>query len=331
MEFAADQDLPYVGEPLPLPGGFLDADTSLSSFPGVLGGDLRGDLDPFAFAGCDSSREMSPQWHMDLSSCADNLSDDTAPSLTTEEHSIASVQEATHTPQMQLQQSNPQKTTHGGPPRGLHGCGCISLASRVLSSMHAGSSSCILGMGYDHGSTGAQPQLPGAADAILSVNQSALRAVRSILKCSCYGSPQILLIVTVICSEVTAWYGHVVDIYKQGQCYGPSQRRSSTADSAVSLPGFNSIKVQTQKPAFFIGSYRLDKDVEAGLIRQILSGMLQELQIIIGDIASHTGRSSTAHEAGSEQIRSSVRARMVALLHSQLRALTSALEQPGNP
>ncbi|KAE8370572.1 hypothetical protein BDV27DRAFT_167480 [Aspergillus caelatus] len=302
MEVADEPEIQYVGDPLLLTGGFLDAEIPLSSAHNLLGNSQL-DFLSFDFSNLES-RELSLKWQMDTSSSTDNLSDDCAPSLTTEDNSISSVPETSCSQEDRICQ-NP------------HGC-CISLATRVLSSMHAGSSSCVLSMSGQGG--GRQPQLSRAADDILSMNQSALGAVRSILKCSCYGSPQLLLIVTVICSEITAWYWHIVDIY--------SHRRNSIADSAI--PPSSAGQVETRRRDFFIGNHRLGKDVEAVLIRQVLSGMLRELQVVVGDMACHAGQSQAFNEPRSDFMQSDVRARMVAFLHTQLRALTSALNNSDN-
>ncbi|KAE8317383.1 hypothetical protein BDV41DRAFT_573073 [Aspergillus transmontanensis] len=297
MDVTAESELQYVGDPLPLPAAFLDAEIPLSSVHNVLGNSQL-DFNSFDFSHFES-KELSLRWQMDTSSSTDNLSDDCAPSLITEDNSISTVPEATCSQEEHLCQ-NPQ------------GC-CISLATGALRSMHAGSSSCILGMrGQD---SSRQPQLSPAADEILSMNQSALKAVRSILKCSCYGSPQLLLIVTVLCSEIIAWYWNIMEIY--------SHRHNSTADCAI-LPT-NVGQVESRKREFFIGNHRLSKDVETALIRQVLSGMLRELQVVIGDMACHAGQSSAVNEPRSGLMLSDVRARMVASLHTQLRALSSAL------
>jgi Aflatoxin regulatory protein. len=304
MEVAAEPELQYVGDPLALPGGFLDAEIPLSSIHNLLGNSQL-NFNSFAFSNF-ASRELSPKRQMGTSSSTDNLFDDSAPSLITEDNSISPIPEATYPQEDRLCQN----------PQGY----CISLATGVLRSMNAGSrSSCILGMSDQSGGGGRQPQVLHAADAILSMNQSALQAVRSILKCSCYGSPQVLLIVTVICSEIMAWYWHVVDIYSL-------RRRNSTADNAVLLPTSVGSKVETRRRDFFIGNHRLGQHVETALIRQVLSGMLQELQVVLGDIACHAGHLSAIHERRSDLMLSGVRARMVAFLHTQLRALTAALD-----
>jgi hypothetical protein len=289
MDTADEPELRYVKDHLPLSGGFLDAEIPFSSVHDILLSNSQLDFNVFDIFNFES-RELSPTWQMDTSSSTDGLSDNSAPILITEDNGISPMLEATWPQEDRLCQ-NPQGS-------------CISVATGILSSMHADSSSCILGMSAE--GSGRQPRLSPAADAILSMNQAALRAVLSVVQCSCYRRPQVLLIVTVICSEITAWYRHVVDIY--------SHRRNSTAGSAV-LP----------RPDFFIGNHCLGKDVGTALIRQILSGMLQELQAVIGDIACHAGQSAAVHEP-SDLMLSNVRARMVAFLHAQVRALTSALD-----
>lgn len=234
---------------------------------------------------------------MDTSSSTDSLSDNSAPMLITEDNGIPSMLEATRSQEDRLCQ-NPQ------------GC-CISVATGILSSMHVESSSCTHAQG-----SGRHPQLSRAADAILSMNQAALRAVVSVVQCSCYRRPQVLPIVTVICSEITAWYRHIVELYSHG--------RNSTAGRAV-LPSSKG-KVEIRRPDFFIGDHCLGKDLGTALIRQILSGMLQELQAVIEDIACHAGQSAAVNEPRSDLMLGSVQARMVAFLRTQLRALTSALD-----
>ncbi|KAE8138683.1 hypothetical protein BDV38DRAFT_292240 [Aspergillus pseudotamarii] len=302
MEVAAELELQYLGDPLSVPSDFLGAGIPLSSVHDLLG-NSQVDFNSLDFPNFEST-ELSLKWQMDVSSSTDNLSEDCTPSLTTEDNSISSVPETSCSQEDRVCQ-NPK------------GC-CISLGTEILSSMHAGSSSCVLSMSGQGG--GRQPQVSLAADDILSMNQSALGAIRSILKCSCYGSPQLLLIVTVICSEITAWYWHIVDIY--------SHCRSSTADSAI-LPSSVG-QAETRRRDFFIGNHRLGRDVEAALIRQVLSGMLRELQVVVGDMACHAGQSQAVNEPRSDFMQSDVRARMVAFLHTQLRALTSALNHSEN-
>ncbi|KAE8371851.1 hypothetical protein BDV26DRAFT_116051 [Aspergillus bertholletiae] len=303
MEIAAEPELQFVEDALALQGGFLDAEIPLSSIHN-LPGSLQLNFNSFALSNF-ASRELSPKRQTGASLSTDSLSD-SAPSLITEDTSISSIPEATCPPKDRPCQN----------PQGY----CISLATGVLRSMHAGSTnSCILAMSDQGSSGGCQPQLSRAVDAILSMNQSALRAVRSILKCSCYGSPQVLLIVTIICSEMMAWYWHVVDIYHL-------RRRNSTADNTLPLSTSGGSKAETRRRDFFIGNHRLDQHVEKTLIRQVLSGMLQELQVVLGDIACHTGHLSAMHEPRSDLMLSGVRARMVAFLHTQLRTLTTTLD-----
>ncbi|KAL4738164.1 hypothetical protein BDV11DRAFT_190152 [Aspergillus similis] len=207
------------------------------------------------------------------------------------------------------------------------GC-CISLATGVLGSMHASSSLCILQVRTsDQGGAGGRlPQLSRATDAVLSINQSALRAVRSILQCSCYESPQVLLLVTVICSGIAAWYRHVINIYSH-------HGNSATDSQGAVLPPSVSSEDEAQRPGIFIGSHRLGKEVETALIRHVLSGMLHELQLVIEDLAGNAGQSpagrvSSEPTSRSDPVLSGVRGRMIAFLRKQLHVLASALDHP---
>ncbi|EAU33338.1 conserved hypothetical protein [Aspergillus terreus NIH2624] len=184
MEMADEPEIGYVGDRLSPSGGFLDPEIPFSSVHALLPSNSHVDFtafDIFSF----ESRKLPPTWRMDTSSSTDSLSDNSAPMLITEDNGIPSMLEATRSQEDRLCQ-NPQ------------GC-CISVATGILSSMHVESSSCTHAQG-----SGRHPQLSRAADAILSMNQAALRAVVSVVQCSCYRRPQVLLIVTVICSEITA-------------------------------------------------------------------------------------------------------------------------------
>lgn len=57
--------------------------------------------------------------------------------------------------------------------------------------------------------------------------------------------------------------------------------------------------------------------METALIREDFLGMLQELQVVLGDIACHEGHLSMIHEPRSDLMLSGVRARMVAFLQTQ--------------
>lgn len=299
MDAAAVPELQHVEDPFTLPSGLLDVEMPLASFHDLLR-DSQLSVPWFDFSSSES-RESSPKRQVDTSSSiSDNLSDRSAPSLITNHSSIS---------------LHPEATGAREEPacRNLQGS-CINLATRVLSFMQPGSYSCVLSMIDQEGYR--RPQPSRGADAVLNLNQSALAAVRSILQCSCCGVPQVLLLVTAICSQIGASYRQVVDIY--------SQRRKPNANSAVlSISGG---KVETQRRDFFIGNHRLSQDVEAAVVRQVLLGMLRELEVVIGDIACHAGQSPAVNDLRSDLILSGVRARMVAFLRTQVRALTSALD-----
>lgn len=287
MDAVAEPEFHYVEDPLNLSSGLLDVEMPLASVHDLLR-ESQLSLPWFDFSSSES-RELSPQPQVDTSSSTDNLSDQSAPSLMSNHSSISSRPEATG-----AREETPCRNPQGS---------CIDLATRVLGSIHPGSYSCVLSMNGQDGDRRLQPSR--GADALLNLNQSALAAVRSILQSSCCGVPQVLLLVTAICSQIGASYRQVVDIY--------SQRRKSNANS-------------TQRRDCFIGNYRLSQDVEAAVIRQVLLGMLRELEVVIEDIACHAGQSPAVNDPRSDLMLSGVRARMVAFLHTQMRTLTSALD-----
>ncbi|KAL6238478.1 hypothetical protein BDW75DRAFT_201419 [Aspergillus navahoensis] len=313
MDVEAEPGLRYAGDLLCLPGAFPDppVEASLSSVHNLLGLS-QVDFNSFDFSHLES-REVSPKWQTDTPMCTDNLSDESGPSLITEDAGVSPI------PMPPAEATSPQEA-EDRLCQNPQGC-CIGLATRVLGSLHASSSSCILRVGTSDqgGAGGRQLQLSRAADAILSMNQWALRAVQSILKCSCYGSPQVLLLVTVICSGITAWYWHIVDIY--------SHHRHSAAEGHGAVTTGGGSRVEAQRPEIFIGSHRLGKEVETVLIRHVLSGMLRELQLVIGDLAGHAGQLPAGTVDSDDPMLSGVRARMTAFLQKQLHALTSALDQ----
>ena len=303
MDAAAEAELYHVEDPFTLPSGLLDLEMPLASVHG-LARDPQLNFPWFDFSSFES-RELSPKRQVDTSSSTDNLSNLSAPSLITKHSSISSHPEVTITRDV---------TRDGTPCRNLQGS-CIELATRVLSSMHVGSNSCLLSMIGQDEDRQPQPLLRGA-DTVLNLSQSAIVAVRSILQCSCCGAPQVLLLVTAICSKTGASYRQVVDIY--------SQRRKPNASSAPL--SINESKAETQRREFFIGNHRLSQDVEAVVIRQVLLGRLRELKVVIGDIDSQARQSPAVNDPRSDLMLSDVRARMVALLQTQIRALASALD-----
>ena len=298
MDAAADPELHHAEDALSLPSGLLDVEMPLASVHDLLR-DSQLSLPWFDFS-TSEGQGTSPKPQVDASSSADNLSDHSAPSLITNHSSILPHPQVTG-----VREETPCRNPQGP---------CTDLTTKVLSSMHPGSYSCVLSMTGQDGDR--RPQPSRGADAVLSQSQSALAAVRSVLQCTCRGLPQVLLLVTTICSQVGASYRQVADIY--------SLRRKPNANSAVlSISGG---KVETQRREFFIGNHRLSQDVEAAAIRQVLLGMLRELDVIIADIACYTGQSPEVNDPTSDQMLSGVRSRMVGFLHTQVRALASALE-----
>ena len=301
MDVLGESEIHHIDDPLALSSGLLDAAMPLASVHDLLR-ESELSLPWFDFSGYEGIGR-SPQRLVNTSSSTDNLSDKSTPSLMSNHSSISLHPEATDVPE-EMPCRNPQGS-------------CMHLATRILGFMHPGSYSCVLSMNSRDGDC-RQSQLSRGADALLNQNQSALAAVRSIVSCPCFEAPQVLLLVTAICSQIGASYWQVVDIY--------SQRRKSNANNAL-LSSISEGKFETQRRSFFIGNHRLSQNVEAAVIRQIIMGMLQELEVIIEGIACHAGQSPVGNDPKSDSMLSGVRARMIAFLHTQIRTLRSALEQ----
>ncbi|CBF79141.1 hypothetical protein AN7072.2 [Aspergillus nidulans FGSC A4] len=320
MELPAESELQYAGECLSLPGTFLEPpiEDPPSSVLNLLNLS-QVDFNSYDFSSL-GSREFSSKWQTNTPLCTDSLSDESAPGLLTEDMGISPI------PMPAAEATCPQESEDRlcRNPQGR----CISLATGILGSMHAGSNSCILQVATSDqgGASDRQPQQSRAADAILSMNQSALRTVRSILNCSCYESPQVLLLVTVMCSRITAWYWRIADIYSY------SHGNPTAGSPRAALPTSVGSRAETRRRDFFIGNHRLDREVETVVIRHVLLGMLQELQLVIRDFAGQAGQSPAGTvdtddpTSTSDLMLSGMRARVVAFLRKQLHSLTSALD-----
>ncbi|KAL8907982.1 MAG: hypothetical protein Q9171_005644 [Xanthocarpia ochracea] len=304
MDAAAEAGNYHVEDPFTLPSGLLDLEMPLASVHD-LAREPQLNFPCFDFSSFES-RDLSPKRRVDTSSSTDNLSNLSAPSLITKHSSLSSHPGAAITRDV---------ARDGAPCRNLQGS-CIEVATRVLSSMHACSDSCLLSIIGQDEDRQPQPLLRGA-DTVLNLSQSAIAAVRSILQCSCCGAPQVLLLVTVICSKTGASYRQVVDIYSQ-------HRKPNASSAPLSI---NESKTETQRREFFIGNHRLSQDIEVVVIRQVLLGRLRELQVVIGDIDSQARQSPAVNDPRSDLMLSGLRSRMVALLQTQVRALSSALDR----
>ncbi|KAL7940103.1 hypothetical protein V8C42DRAFT_338549 [Trichoderma barbatum] len=281
------------GSSLPPPnvslGHLMDVESFVSSV-----GDLLSppDLNTFDF----ESKEISPKWLDDVFSMTPQSSADLVASSTRESKSMPTEPKATSEQGQSCQNS-----------QGL----CISLATGLLKSMHSSSPSCLLGIGNHDG----QPQMSRAVDTVLSTNHEALRATRGFLRCPCYyTSPQLQLLVTIVCAEAIVWYWRIIDTY--------SHCRSTNADSSILLTE----KVEMSRRSFFIGDQCLESHLEAKLIGQVVSSRLQELEDLIGDISWNTEQSAAiTSESRGHPMYSAVHMRMDAFLNSQLAAVRREL------
>lgn len=198
---------------------------------------------------------------------------------------------------------------------------CIITATRFLKSLHAPSPSCVMLVGTE---PDRQPQqrVSCAVDDVLSTTQKASRLLRGLVQCRCRESPQLQLLVTVICSEAVSWYRRVIATYHRGHSSAGSL--DSEGDSS---PRGGNERVPLHKRPFRVGEHHFEGPTEAMLIGQVVAGRLQELERIIGDAAWKTTPwsqgimgSVVGEGPGSETLLDRVHTRRNGFLNDQLNA-----------
>ncbi|KAL7961202.1 hypothetical protein V8C34DRAFT_319970 [Trichoderma compactum] len=275
------------GTSLPPPVASLDHLTDAESFVASVGDLLSPpDFNTFDF----ENKSISPKWLDDAFSITPPSSTDYIPPPNGENTEASSAE--------------PQNCQN---QQGL----CINLATGLLKSMHSSSPSCLLGVGSHDG----KPQVSRAVDDVLSANYEALQSMRGLLRCPCYyTSPQLQLLVTIVCAEAIAWYWRIIDTY--------SHYRSTNMDCGI-LP---TERVEMSRRSFFIGDQCLESHLEAKLISQVVSSRLQELEDLIGDISWNTEQSAAiTSEPKNHPMYSAVHLRMDAFLNTQLSAVRREL------
>lgn len=283
---------PERGASLSPPSASLDDFLNVESFVASVADLLTPPgLDAFDF----ETKDMSPKWLSEVFSMIPSSSADFVSTLTGENKSMPV--------ECRAIPAEPQSCQN---PQGL----CISLATGLLKSMHSSSTSCLLGMG----SQDRQPQMSRAVDTVLSANYEAVLAIRGCLRCPCYTSPQLQLLVTIMCAETIAWYWRIIDTY--------SRYCSTDVDSGILLTE----RVEMSRRSFFIGDQCLESHLETTLISQVISSRLQELQDLIGDISWNTEHSAaTNSEPRSHPMYSAVHIRMDTFLNTQLASVRREL------
>lgn len=136
-----------------------------------------------------------------------------------------------------------------------------------------------------------------AVDAVLSTTQEASRILRGIVQCRCHESPQLQLLVTVICSEAISWYRRIIATYDNRQ-------------------DENERPVPLQRRPFRVGEHRVEGGIEAMLMGQVVSSRLRELERVVGDVAWKTA----PEDGSSEMLLDRVHTRRNGFLHDQLNA-----------
>lgn len=195
---------------------------------------------------------------------------------------------------------------------------CITMATGFLKSIHAHSTSCVMGIESNHQP---QQQINCTVDDVLSTTQEASRVLRGLVQCRCHNSPQLQLLVTVICSEAIFWYRRIIATYSSG--HGNATNMDSERDGLQE----ENERAPLQRRPFCIGNHQFEGHQEAILIGQVLSSRLQELGSIIGDVAWKTSPwsqgtmgSGVGEDGGTEMLPERVHTRSNGFLKDQLNA-----------
>jgi hypothetical protein len=198
---------------------------------------------------------------------------------------------------------------------------CITMATSFLKSIHVYSSSCVMGIKSDRQP---QQQINCTVDDVLSTTQEASRVLRGLVQCRCHDSPQLQLLVTVICSEAIFWYRRIIATYSSG--HGNATNMDSARDSLRE----ENEQAPLQRRPFCIGKHQFEGHTEAMLVGQVVSNRLQELERIIGDVAWKTSPWSqritgVGEDGGTEMLPERVHTRSNGFLIDQLNAARSEL------
>lgn len=197
---------------------------------------------------------------------------------------------------------------------------CLIVATGFLQSIHATSPSCVMGLN----STGrSQPQqlVEGsscAVDAVLSTTQEASRILHGLVQCRCHESPQLQLLVTVICSEAISWNRRIIATYdNRGTSHrGRASSNMDLGEGDIGLQDENERLVPLQRRPFRVGEHHVEGGIEAMLMGQVVSSRLRELERVVGDVAWKT----RPEDGSSEMLLDRVHTRRNGFLHDQLNA-----------
>lgn len=153
-------------------------------------------------------------------------------------------------------------------PCSKHKSSCMVSALKILRTLHTAPSTCS-SAGTESPELGSsQPRTTGC---VLSANREVIRLVSNMLKCSCFASIQLQLILTVICSKLIVWYRAMIP-----------NTYAYLDDSNTSLEE-NAERVLHQ--LITVGEYAVDNRLEPRIRAEIVLGELQHVEALIKNLA----------------------------------------------
>lgn len=170
----------------------------------------------------------------------------------------------------QVGPSNPQVCQEDIDPCTLHKRSCMVNALKILRALHISPSVCLSTGATASDTSSSRPRM---TDCVLSANREAARWILDILECACSSSPQVQLVITVICSKIIAWCRAVV---RNG--FEESSVMQSTRDKHNVNHGDQTERVSHQP--ITVGEYSIDVTLEYRIRAQVVFNELQHVEAL---------------------------------------------------
>ena len=170
----------------------------------------------------------------------------------------------------QVGSSNPQVRQEDIEPCTPHKRSCMVNALKILRALHISPSVCLSAGATTSDTSSSRPRM---TDCVLSANREAARWILDILECACSSSPQVQLVLAVICSKIITWCLAVV----RNGFEDPSVMRSAFDKHNVSH-GDQTERVSHQP--ITVGEYSIDGTLEYKIRAQVVFHELQHVEAL---------------------------------------------------
>lgn len=153
-------------------------------------------------------------------------------------------------------------------PCSRHRRSCMVAALRVLQTLHTTPSTCSSAGAESPNLNSSQPRTTGS---VLSTNREVIGLISNMLKCTCFASLQLQLILTVICGKLTVWYRAMIP-NTYGSLDDPITSLEDNAERVVHQP-------------ITVGEYAMDNTLEQRVRAEVVFSELQHVEALIKDLA----------------------------------------------